>query len=252
MKLVQLISIFLLILIGGCKSQRTEREIFINELGTKKTEALNALSDSFENFLLVNYPKQLTLGGRTREFLTDIQNNRPLEEFNQLNLKAVLEQLENSGLRKDIYIYGSEIESYTNDYQIEQYLPKNEVTQIDISEINENFEEMTETIELSDEQILANDEMEKRNIEYAKRRPNTNTKGLFLYALAKSMQADTAYLKYVDFKTTGLDIIPPILATNYLTHMSDEEMEKWHNRLPLIIDIYYFNLLQRQIEIGKK
>ncbi len=252
MRLVHLISIFSLILIGSCKSQSTEQEIFINELGTKKAEALNVLGDSFENFLVLNYPKQSTLVERTRAFLTDILNNRPYEEFNKPNSKAVLEQLENSGLRKDIYIYSSEIESYTNDYQIEQYLPKNKVTPIDLAEINQNFEEMTDTSELTEEQILANLESEKRNIEYGKLRPNTNTKGLFLYALAKSMQADTTYLTYVDFKTTGLDIIPSNLATGYLTNMSDEELEKWYNRLPLIIDIYYFNLLQSQTPISKK
>jgi len=249
MRLLQLISIFSLILIGSCKSQPTEQEIFIAELGTKKAAALNALIDSFENFLVLNYPKQPTLNERTREFLTDILNNRPLKEFNQPNSNGILELLEKSGLRKDIYIYSSEVESYTNDYQIEQYLPIYKVAPMDLTEINENFEEMLGTIELSEEQILANEKREKRNIEYAKQRPNTNTKGLFLYALAKSMQSDSTTLPYLEFKMTGLDIIPQKLAARYLVNMSKKELEMWYNQIPLIIDIYYFNLLHKQIVI---
>lgn len=249
MRQVQLISIFSLILIGSCKSQPTEQEIFIGELGTKKAEALNALSASFENFLVLNYPKEPTLDGRTKEFLTDILNNRPLGKFIQPNSNNVLESLEKSGLRKDIYIYSSEVESYTNDYQIEQYLPKNKVASMDLSEVNENFEEMLGTIELSEEQILANEKREKRNIEYSKQRPNTNTKGLFLYALAKSMQSDSTALPYVEFKMTGLDIIPQKLAASYLAKMTKTELGMWYNQIPLIIDIYYFNLLHKKIVI---
>jgi hypothetical protein len=154
--------------------------------------------------------------------------------------------METSGLRRDIYIFEYEKESYPDIYNVEQFLPKEgDKPLTDSSELNNDFEEILEPTEISSEQKKINEEREKKFEAYLTKRPNFNKTGLFIYAYAKTVRANKDAIAYVELKATGLDLSPLLIANGFLKNQSDKDRELWHNKIPILIDIYYFDLIHK-------
>jgi hypothetical protein len=242
-----------ILLLYGCNNQPDGMDVFNNELGSNKTIALNALINSFNQFLLDNYSSELTSDERLKLFLREVTNDNLNLKFDTSNSRKIIELMEQSGLRKDIYIYDSEIETYLNDYNIEQYLPEPKPP-IDLGDVDVVLEDLVEIpqVELTEElkteleeRKLVNEERRRRREELYKRSPKFNSNGLYLYALAKSKQMDSTVIQYVEAQHRFSELHPIWIASIYLNNMTDEQQAGWYNKLPLIVDIYYQMLLYK-------
>nr|MBI1231995.1 hypothetical protein [Cytophagales bacterium] len=203
------------------------------------------LIDSYEQFLNSNYPAKKSLGERTTEFLNQILKDSLPVIFDSLNAVSLLAELEKSGLRQDIYLY--QMENYNLVYDIDQFLPEQETSEIELFEVDDDFEAVfpTDTLELSEEQKLLNQKIEKKLEKYSVTRPYPNENGLFLYGLSKSLSANTNLVAYCQLKREGLLDSPSLLADGYLNTLTESEFEDWENKIPLAVDIYLFELLVR-------
>lgn len=241
--------IFSLLLIFGCSSKQTEQEIFYKELGPKKAKSFKLLMESYEHFLTLNFPQKTSVGARTSELLNQILKDSLNLTFDSLNAVRLLAEIEYSGLRQDIYLY--QTEDYKSVYDMGQYLPEPEPGTIDLSEIEDDFEDIfpIDTIKLSEKQKLLNQKKEEELQEYIRTRPYPNENGLFLYSLSKSLNADKNVIAYCQLKRQGLDVSPAILADGYLNNLTEQDYESWQNMIPLAVDIYLFELL---VKFGKK
>lgn len=229
----------------GCSGRQTEQGLFYEELGSKKGRSFKLLIDSYEQFLESNYPDNKSLGERTTEFLNQILKDSLALTFDSINAVRLLAELEKSGLRQDIYLY--QTENYDQVYDIDQFLPEQEPSEIELSEVDDDFEDIfpIDTFELSEEQKLLNQKREEELYEYIRTRPYPNENGLFLYSLSKSLQADTNFIAYCQLKRMGLDFSPALLASGYLNNLTETDYERWENKIPLAVDIYLFKLLVR-------
>lgn len=236
-----------------CLGQTAEQKVFEEELGPIKVEALNALTDSYRKFLCDNYPDQPTLRDRLEHFLKDMLEMKKELNFNQPNVKEVLDQMEKSGLRQDIFIYSFEIESYP-EYPIEKFLPKEKVhdsMKVDLGEILEDFDDVfytKTTVKLTEkEQRAYRKRVEKQKEIQAliARSPRFNTDGLYVYALAKALQ-DNPFIQDVEIMHDIGEISPSIIAEGYLNHLSAEYLNTWYFQLPLIVG-YYHSLLVKSL-----
>ncbi len=243
---------FLIIGFFNCQGQQ-QFETFLKELGNDKAENFLNLKTSFENSLASSYPSLKTLGERTQAFLNEYQWTIHLERFywqNSDSLKAIelLNELERSGLRKDIFLTSSELDDYEK-FNIEQFIPEpSEVgPTIDLGELEDDFEDILPAYELTEDQKRANEERERKFQEYLRKRPNINSNGLFFYALGKSMQTDTIFMDYVKLITLEVEPSPSLMCSNYLNNFSLDELELWYNQIPLIIHFYYYDLLHRYV-----
>lgn len=248
--------LYIILIFGffNCKSQQTEYKVFLNELGTQKEQAYKYLAKSFEQFLKLNYPKEQSLGEQTRAYLLDVQTavyqGVPTKyRYDSLSSVALLQDLEKSGLRKDLFIYGFEINDYPG-YDIEQFLDEEDWPISDSIEVDTNFEDIIK-VELTDEEILSLKKKDSIMLDNYKFKPQVNQNGLFLYALAKSMKADASFIGYVELKTYGMMSSLSNLSDGYLKNYSDKDLEVWYRQLTLIIEIFYYELLH-EYAFGKK
>ncbi|MGI8892021.1 MAG: hypothetical protein ACR2GN_01040, partial [Bacteroidia bacterium] len=111
---------FLFILCFSCSPKSSELEEFNKVLGEEKAKALDELIVTFQEFLDINYTEG-DLGEKTKEFLMDNSNYKfPQWKFEKLSNKRILEKIEQSGLRKELYLYESE--NYEAEYNIADLL----------------------------------------------------------------------------------------------------------------------------------
>ncbi|MGB3467478.1 MAG: hypothetical protein WBA74_19490 [Cyclobacteriaceae bacterium] len=232
----KLIRIILLFSLFSCSDQFSERQQFLNELGTEKSASFELLTDSYERFLNTNFPNKSGVVEQSREFVIQLIEDREPFNSDSLNAIQVLTELERTELRKDIFLFFGE--SYEPTYDVEQFLPVREQVNIDLSEVENDFENLpsSDTIELSEKQKLINLEREDKQEEARKWYTYSNESGLYNYALAKVFESDTSFLSYCEIRYYGLS---PAL-TPELT-----ELELWKNQLPLIVDFYFLAILRR-------
>ncbi|WP_215225612.1 hypothetical protein [Echinicola shivajiensis] len=235
--------LYLLILIFtyslGCTTEHQEIERFSEEIGQEKMAALNQLVASYEHFLFTKYPDPVKISDKTFLFLEDVKENNSLSIRNLPNTPAILKLMEESGLRKDIYIYNCEKSSYPS-YPVDQLIPiEYPANSLDLS-MNKSpsiqnklilpvYNQPTEAPTNSDSTLLF------------------NKNGLFMYALAKVKQKDRSFMTYVEVKYTYGDIHPSLFAQKHLEQLAGEELS-WFQRLPLVIDIYYKLMLTKNQE----
>lgn len=108
-------------------SEEKGLEAFNETLGVEKSKALDETVDSFEEFLTVNYPNQKTYSERVFSFLLELDSACNDGIFyaqdmswtlNSDNDKRVVDLFENSGLRREIWLFG-----------YEEYYPKNDISE---------------------------------------------------------------------------------------------------------------------------
>ncbi|MFD2035211.1 hypothetical protein ACFSKL_10435 [Belliella marina] len=229
-------------------SQNVDREIFEETLGEAKAHAYSVLEKSFEEFLKSNYQNQNTLPERIKSYLTDIQNQNINWSYDENLSKSTLDQLEKSGLRKDILLYKSE--SYKERFEFSNYLNENSsnTETIDNSKIDDDFEELIEiptTSRKEDEQVIK-EELERQK--FRDKFPQPNKNGRFYYALAKAQTNHEDVKEYVFLVTKHEESpSPSLIASAFLDNFSDSELIAWENRLMMIVEIYMKNLIYNEI-----
>lgn len=225
---------------------------FLNELGTEKAESFNKLVNSYERFLQLNYPAIEGKGEQTRAFMLQlIQEDMPLK-YDSLDAIGIITELEQSGLRKDIFLFEGEVYKLT--YDIEQFFPETEI-EIDTSEIDDDFGDPrfdyskidTSSWEVFHARYLAQlppderkreEEREKKRIERRKWSPNPNPRSLYHYSLLRS---DTLFVAYCLLRYDGLT--PAITQT--LLDFPTDDLENWQPQIVFVVDYYFGSILFR-------
>ncbi len=232
------------------KSPRSDIANFNEFLGKEKATALNEAIKSFDKFLETNFPNQDNQSDKTKEFLKRfINSNSPDSSWiftTKRNIKLLV-QLESSGLRKEIWIYGKE--NYAEKYNIYDLINpfKNDSSQ-GLGELEIIEDEIipiprptTDSTELAG--------IEKELDEQYNNLLMTNEKGEFLYGLAKFANNDSIVHEYVEVKLVAGDFSPSIVASAFLSHIRDFE-NPFIKRM-IFVELYYW-LIEWNIEKNEK
>lgn len=227
--------------------QQLDREVFESTLGKDKAYAYSVLEVSFEEFLKLNYPNGSSLSERVKSYLKDIKNQNINWTFNDSLSISTLEQLEKSGLRRDILLYNNE--SYKERFDFENYLNKDTSTvEIETGGVDEDFEEIKE-IPLTDrkeEKTFRKEELKRQK--QRSKFPTPNRNGLFYYALVKAQSNNEDVKLYVSLITKYEESpSPSLIAAAFSENFSSNELIEWENRLIMIVEIYLKSLIYNEI-----
>jgi hypothetical protein len=125
----QFLTLFILIGVFGCKTESTKYskqfELFKKEFPDSQAVVLDKIVQSYNAFLSTNYPNQKSIGARTESYLLSLESNNNIMLFDTswifetIKNIEILKQLEDSGLRKEFYLWGYErdINPYREMYQ---------------------------------------------------------------------------------------------------------------------------------------
>ncbi len=205
--------IILVIVLVGCstteqKSQGDKLRDFNETLGDQKAQALNEAVDLFEEFLRLNFPNGKSFEDRTLTFLKELDTSCIKGSASAIDSswlleternRKVYELFENSGLRREIWLYGYEECTPNNDlselldiniyYSFpDKYVP---VTIESDSQLMKRAEHLSIMEGYEYESLL---EVLKAKREIGKNSLYTNEYGDFIYGLIKHSE-DSSYAK---------------------------------------------------------
>jgi hypothetical protein len=109
MKLI--LAVIFLFFVNSCNSESTRFREFNNFLGKKKAANLDRLIESFDTFLIDNYPDEVNNQKRIERLFLQLRNEQGLKskfKFRVNDIKTILVEMEDIGLRKDIWIFENE------------------------------------------------------------------------------------------------------------------------------------------------
>ena len=222
------------------------QQAFLNELGIEKAQSFQNLIDSYRNFLDLNYSNTATLGEQTRKFMMQMVNGETIT-YDSLDALNLIRDLEESGLRQDIYLYSNE--TYEPTYNLRQFLSEEQADEIDdviaLTNrefiVNDSLKHNWDSIfqvrfsQLPPEKRRIHQELERKQEERIRWTTDTNPKGLYHYALLKT---DTSFYSYCLIRT---ELLPGI--TPALTELSTQELEAWNIQILFMVDYYLTNIL---------
>jgi hypothetical protein len=245
---MKFIQALLILLLFSCTEKSSEQQQFFSKLDTEKAESFKILTNNYKKFLDENFPTKSGIGEQSREFIKRMLEHQVPLSFDSLNAIRVIIKLEQTRLRKDIFLYSDE--SYKSTYNVEQFLPERGQNNIDLGQVDENFEDIfpIDSITISEEQKRINLKRERELEETRKWYTAPNENGLYNYALAKAFKSDTSFLAYCELRQSGLS---PSLTTEY-AELPEAELELWKNQIPLIVDFYFHGILWRYGKYIKK
>lgn len=256
----------------ACQGQKTEEELFYHELGQEKTQALKDLVDIFDDFLDTNFPKSANHHERIEQFL-----NAHLQPFNSNKfifdlgkIKPTLLRLENSRLRKDIYllvasqnIRGNLYNSWDEEYQpysIEALIPEDTSSyQIDMESEIEAFYEANggrpkpgEILEIAEDTLaIKSFEQVKLIFDNLKYHYRFNPEGHYLYALAKLKSQNRHIASYTEALYAAGDLSPTLMAQGILTEVPENEWDSWFSKMIMSVHLYYLEILHFELRSKK-
>jgi hypothetical protein len=253
MKLNHIIAIGLLAISCSTLSQEKNKDLkeFNDFLGQEKANALNSAVESFDQFLMTNFPDNEA--ERTEAFLEYVQENFEPKSTWSLPTKRnkkIISEFESSGLRQEIWVYG--YEEYEPQYDIYELLPPEQPDTSDIQnlgelDLDELFEEDIIPISNIDSAEIARREKELE--ERIKNSLHFNNYGQYLYALAKFNLSDTTVQEYVDAKVVAGNISPVLIASGLLSQNIDFK-DSFIKRI-LVTEFYYW-IMKWDIERKEK
>ncbi|MCC5937539.1 MAG: hypothetical protein JJU34_09665 [Lunatimonas sp.] len=228
--------------------QQVDRGIFDATLGTEKAHTYSMLEGSFEQFLILNYPNEKSISKKIKSYLMDIQDQNFNWTFDSNLSSITLQQLESSGLRKDIMLYKNE--TYKEKFPFEYYIKekKTSTEESEEVEINEDFEDIIEIplISIKEEKRLRKEGIKRQKIR--DKFPQPNKDGLFYYALAKANKENEDILAYVSGITRYENRpSPSLIAYGFIENLTEEEFIEWENKLLVIVEIYLSSLIHNDI-----
>ncbi len=251
--------LIIVVILASCSNNiaQDKKEIIqFNEfLGTEKALALDNLVVSFQEFLRQNYSSEKSLAAQTQQFLEDLLENdcEPLDswKFNTKENLKVFNKFEKSGLRKEIYLYRYELDTYElskSEFSIYDIIKETESEQTDnlnMGTLEVDFDSLLLDIEVpinetTEEDCSAN---AKREQERQNRRDSSlvfNNYGRFLYGLAKFGGADSSIYQYAEVKLLAGDISPLLITNGLLTNVSPQSFEDPFLQRIIVVELYYF------------
>lgn len=223
--LLIVLSLFLTANIYGQESLQEFNEI----LGEEQSSAFDHAVESYKTFLKLNYPDQESLVDQNAQFLKDfhrIYTSAPPDWIFPDDTQSILNQWEESGLRKEIRLW-------TDEKYIPQHFP----------DWGENDDTYSIHIEIEDE-IIPITKSEGKTTTEPLERDNflvSNNLGKFVYALDQCCSSDTIVYNYVEVKQRVGDISPSIMASAY-----SEFGERLNDPITLrmiVAELYYWLML---------
>ena len=218
---------------------------FNNFLGTEKSNALDQMVKSFDNFLQINYPDKKTQGKRTRAFLEQLATNYSPDTnwtFDTEKNIEILRQLEVSGMRREIWLYG--YEDFEPKYNIHSLFVDNEddtIAEYGILDIDLEEEELIPlTKRDSAQQSEFEERIRKREEELQQKRDSAlwlNMWGQFLYGLAKYSK-DTIITDYVEAQLAAGHISISIIIDGFLNYYTNKDYEKPLTKRVMVANLY--------------
>lgn len=230
---------------GFAQTVKNDLDGFENFLGEEKSNSLNALVKSFDKFLRLNYPEVEAGNARIHKYLLDYEKgNRyypdslPKWKFDYKDISSTLKQLQTSGMRKEIFIYG--YEELDNSYSLDGFFtdPFADTNATDLGSL---------IIEDLEEELISfwPDDMDstewQRRIEESERRSDsllfTNIRGQFLYGLAKFSLKDTTVQSLLE-AVNIIGGLPEITMVDKRRGQQTNYDEPFFKRL-IVADTYY-------------
>lgn len=218
---------------------------FDESLGKEKAEALNLALNSFETFLEVNYPDQESQSQRIKLFLEQLETDYEIDSswvFATSENKEIMEAWENSGLRKEVWLYGYEEEGYIPKYDIHELLPPDDFYTPNESDSIQDIGELE--IDLIEDSLLPITELDKYELDIIEREEKmrnwlfSNSEGDFLYALAKYGADDKLVNGYVEIHIQ-MSISPGIIISALLDIDNDVNFNNPFIERIILVEIYY-------------
>jgi hypothetical protein len=178
-------------------------EAFYSYLDQDKTDALIQAVDVFNNFLDDNYGDQATKASKAKAFLGYLAEK--IEQvpdsswiFDTRKNALVVELFEETGLRKEIWLYGREEQQFLKSEALEQFLNY----QDSISELRETIIKEIEDIPIqipTTNDSLRNIQLYEDSIKYLNHKtvPVYNS---LLYVMLNNPTNNSCIQKYIDFR----------------------------------------------------
>lgn len=226
-------------------TQNTERDTIndFNELlGAEKAQAMNMALNSFETFLEVNYPDLESQSERIKLFLKQLENDYSLDSswvFATSENKEIMEVWENSGLRKEVWLYGYEQDDYEPTHNIRELLPPDDFYIPYESESIQDIGDLElDLIEDSVVPITELDSIWEADREKWRNYLVSNPYGDFLYGLAKYGADDKLVNGYVEIQIQ-MSVSPPVLISALLDIDNDVNFNNPFIERIILVEIYY-------------
>lgn len=203
--------ILTLIILTSCQNHNKDSRIekFENFLGNDYSELLSRKVDSFEQFLRINF-KNLNLNEAYLEYLEIIESGQFENydwKYEETGRAEINELIENSGLRREIWLRPDTVWIENGDIHYEYYYIDNK----DTSYIKGNT--------ISPKYDLVENQDSIINIE--KQLSTFNLNGRFIGGLELIKDSDSSLISYIDDKHAATNIAPTIIASGLLYHKAD-------------------------------
>ncbi|MFC0878872.1 hypothetical protein ACE01N_19910 [Saccharicrinis sp. FJH2] len=208
-------------------------------LGKEKSESLNETVSSFDSFLKMNFPEDSDFNSRAKSFLNYIIKNKTADNswiIDTVETVKIFDNLEASGMRKEIFLYGYEEKNYKmtcNAYYLllhHESLDNDKLFQenLEIPTINEgNMSSTDSIINIENEDDTDFDSLVSFNI-----------RGEFLHGLLKFSKNDTLIDQYADAIYCAEDFSWPFIAKVYYDIFPNLE-NSFYKRM-LVGDFYIY------------
>ncbi len=247
-QLVYILIILFLFAISSC-TQNPEKDA-INDfnafLGTEKAEAMDIALDSFEKFLELNYPDAEDQTKRTKLFLQQLENDYRLDSswvFARSENKEIMRIWEGSGLRKELWLHGYELDTQfpSNDFSSYPNEPFNHARFDSLYDIGEvDWDHIEAAVSFSTEWDSA--EVVKRFKKREERNLNSlygNPEGIFTKGLAMFGTDDEMVKGYVEIQSYTSGPLPGVLIGGLLSDENDVNLNNPFIRRIILVEIYY-------------
>ena len=249
----QIFGVFLSIVLVGCvnvgnqdlnnessTNKPNTYEPFYNLLGQEKTDALIQAVEVFNDFLDNNFGERLSKQEKVKAFLAYLNKNiekaNPDWKYDLVKNSEVISKFEESGLRKEIWLYGSEEYEYRSEaYDIFKRHHDSVQQTLDPS-VQEEIEAVLECLEENDTVLLTNqrikdsircDTMKFQNI--------YNT---ILWVMIKYPTKYTCISEYIDHRFY-MGMVAPHTLVQGLLECNPESYEDPYCDIILVTEIFY-------------
>lgn len=237
-----LLSIFFVAILNlSAICQQNDLVGFEKFLGDEKIEALNMLETSFDEFLESNFSNLPTQDKKIKHLLKVVKETGDLDtnwKFNSTFNIQVIQKLEESGLRKEFWIYGYEEYTpfYYHQFLIDSIKKENPDTSLTLDSLQFNkIYEFDEEIEM----IGNPDSVDGMSYqEWSDSLLDFNWRGQFIFAIDKFSKNDSVIMEYLDAKEAAGNISPSLIASGLLYRNSNLD-EAFAKRI-ILMELYYF------------
>jgi hypothetical protein len=214
-----------------------QNEEFDKFIGIEKAKVLNKAIASFDNFLSLNYSDSASYGQRVTAFLTDFNNQNTDQNLDKWvlhssQIKELIIEFEQSGLRKDIWLYNDEIDSVNQkimDYILYVRFLNDTIPYVEKDTlITDDFEELLDIPEVEGSEDF-------REVE----EPHAyHTFNSALTAGIHKFSADSILMDYAEIQLDIGSISPHLIANAMLEYGDKVDYDSFYTKAMLVMEFY--------------